>query len=377
MTRILLFLFLVPFISCKENSTSNNERMLKIKEKELELREREIALREKENLKPLTKENNSLSELFRENKDAVFLVFAGNDYSSSQGSGFFIREDGIGVSNYHVFEDAEQALIKTNDGKSYMITEILNYSKEKDFIVFKISNTTNNNFKSVVFANISPEIGEDCFAIGNPKGLEQTLSKGIISAFREDYIQTTAQITHGSSGGALFNNKGEVIGITTMGLNEADLNFALNTVNFDFYRENKIRRSPIAVQKNHDFNKTAIQVIENYFTALSENDFARLETIFANRLTRFYNEFNFSKQKAIADHKNYAKTYPYPKCKIDYNSIKMNRDYDGSILINLYMDFTIKKNSWNASKTFTYDMYIKLNSNFEINSVFTNIINSK
>lgn len=73
-------------------------------------------------------------------------------------------------------------------------------------------------------------VGEDVFAIGNPKGLEHTLSKGIVSSYRENntMIQTTTEITHGSSGGPLFNMQGEVIGITTSGVGEANLNFAMN-----------------------------------------------------------------------------------------------------------------------------------------------------
>lgn len=73
-------------------------------------------------------------------------------------------------------------------------------------------------------------VGEECFTIGNPKGLNQTLSKGIVSGYRDfnKLIQTTTEITHGSSGGPLFNKKGEVIGITTSGLGEANLNFAIN-----------------------------------------------------------------------------------------------------------------------------------------------------
>jgi serine protease Do len=136
--------------------------------------------------------------------------------------------------------DAENAIIYTNTGKRYMISEIVNYSRESDYVVFKISNSASNNFKPVKFAKSNPKIGEDCFAIGNPRGLTQTLSKGIISGYRENYIQTTAQITHGSSGGALFNNDGEVVGITTMGFKDADLNFALNTVNFDFFNEESL-----------------------------------------------------------------------------------------------------------------------------------------
>jgi len=66
--------------------------------------------------------------------------------------------------------------------------------------------------------------------------LSQTLSTGIISGFREDgnLIQTTAEITYGSSGGALFNKRGEVIGMTTSGFGNASLNFAINIKNVDY-----------------------------------------------------------------------------------------------------------------------------------------------
>ncbi|MEI6124076.1 MAG: trypsin-like peptidase domain-containing protein [Bacteroidota bacterium] len=77
---------------------------------------------------------------------------------------------------------------------------------------------------------LPPVIGENVFAIGNPEGLEKTLSRGIVSNNKDkNYIQTDTPITHGSSGGPLFNYKGEVVGITTASLGkEGSLFFCIN-----------------------------------------------------------------------------------------------------------------------------------------------------
>ncbi|MBU4288556.1 MAG: S1C family serine protease, partial [Proteobacteria bacterium] len=74
-------------------------------------------------------------------------------------------------------------------------------------------------------------VGERVVVIGNPKGLENTVADGLVSAIREvngtKMLQISAPITHGSSGGAMFNSRGEVVGITSLGLGEANLNFAV------------------------------------------------------------------------------------------------------------------------------------------------------
>lgn len=174
----------------------------------------------------------SLSELYEKSKNTVFLVAVySSDTDYAQGSGFFLTKEGIGVSNYHVFENGikNQAYIRTIDGHQYYVEKIIHYNIELDFIVFKIQNN-HSDFPYVQLAPNAPSVGEDVFAIGNPKGLEHTLSKGIVSSYRAEryQIQTTTEITHGSSGGPLFNMKGEVIGITTSGVGEANLNFAMN-----------------------------------------------------------------------------------------------------------------------------------------------------
>jgi len=174
--------------------------------------------------------NSTLSKLFDKNRKFVVLIYTQDNETTYQGSGFIVSSNGVCVSNYHVFEGTSLGLeqIKLYDGSIYKISEVLEKSKKNDYIIFKLKNYKNTSSLKVALA--SPAIGSSVFAIGNPEGLEHTLSSGIISQYRagNSLIQTTTEITHGSSGGPLFNSKGEVIGITTAGLKEANLNFCIN-----------------------------------------------------------------------------------------------------------------------------------------------------
>jgi serine protease Do len=181
------------------------------------------------------KKTTDLPTLFKSCKKAVFLIESSDHNGTSQGSGFFISSDGTAITNYHVYEGKywQTAKVFTEDG-SYDIETILEKNEEKDYIIFKVRSFS-NNFPVAKIASYVPEIGENVFAIGNPEGFSKTLSNGIISGYRPSksfgenfYIQTNTAITHGSSGGPLFNSKGEVIGITTLGLQEGSLFFAIN-----------------------------------------------------------------------------------------------------------------------------------------------------
>lgn len=173
----------------------------------------------------------TLSELYQKSGPAVFTILATSDQGLVQGSGFFISQDGIAISNYHVLEGVylDQAEIRMEDGSQVRIKEILARNSVEDYIVFKVV-LDHQDFPSLPLAPQEAEIGEKVFAIGTPEGLEQTLSEGIISGYRDSrtIIQTTADIEPGSSGGPLLNMRGEVIGITTATLGEANLNFAVN-----------------------------------------------------------------------------------------------------------------------------------------------------
>ena len=173
-----------------------------------------------------------LNQLYNKYKSSVFLIYTSDGSKGYQGTGFFISRDGLAISNYHVFEGTSQGLevIQTIDNRQFKIAEVLDTSKEYDYIIFRVNTGDYHIENPIPIASQRPQIGDDVFFFCYPKGLANTLSKGIVSSFRDDYnrIQTTAEITHGSSGGPLMNMNGEVIGITTSGYAEANLNFAIN-----------------------------------------------------------------------------------------------------------------------------------------------------
>jgi serine protease Do len=185
---------------------------------------------EDKNLPPdkTEEKKKSLEELYPKLVKSVFIVYSfKNEMEYAQGSGFMIAPN-IGITNYHVLrEDWTNVILK--DENYYRIVKILNYSESEnlDYVIFQTEFETTEYLK---ISSESPKIGEDIFAIGIPKGLENSLTKGAISAFRSNNrIQIDATIDHGSSGGPLFNLHGEVIGITSSGLGTgSDLNFAID-----------------------------------------------------------------------------------------------------------------------------------------------------
>lgn len=174
----------------------------------------------------------SASEIFEKYAPAVFKIHAVGGYTSSQGSGFFISSDGVAVSNYHVFEGTTKGYeqIILNDGTVCKVEQVYHYSKEEDFIIFKVA--LSSKVRYIPIAASSPKVGEKVFTIGSPRGLDNTLSSGEVSQLRDngDVIQINAPVDHGSSGGVLLNAYGEAIGITSAGIDDspANLNFAIN-----------------------------------------------------------------------------------------------------------------------------------------------------
>ncbi len=177
--------------------------------------------------------SNSLKELspkdiYKKYNNAVFLIYTNNGEQIAQGSGFIVSNDGIAVSNYHVFKDTYKGLeiVKFPNGETYKIKEVYGFSEKYDYIVFKLDGYS-FDYIPVHIGDI--EIGDEVFAIGSPRGLVNTISNGLISQHHDGFIyQISVPIDHGSSGGALINKYGEVIGITSGGIDtsQANLNFA-------------------------------------------------------------------------------------------------------------------------------------------------------
>lgn len=170
------------------------------------------------------------TEIFEEYASAVFMVFTSDGTNAFQGSGFFIDKKGLAVSNYHVFKGTtigKEKIKLLGSDVAYNVSEIIERNSEKDFILFRVD-CSNSSFIPV--AKSKPKVGEIVFAIGSPRGLENTFSSGEVSQWRGDYLmQISNSIDHGSSGGALLNQYGEVIGITSgtfVPNSQANLNYA-------------------------------------------------------------------------------------------------------------------------------------------------------
>lgn len=184
-----------------------------------------------------------LTEIISKSEKAVCLIktFDKNRALQNIGTGFFIDSIGTCVSNYHVLKDYVDAEIITHDGRTYKIDKTLKSSSESDIIVFKIEADTVLNFLQI--QKLLPEKGENILVIGNPVGLEWSVSEGIISSVRETLIgnvlQITAPISPGNSGSPVLDYHGNVIGIATFLITEGqNLNFALHISVLDSVRSN-------------------------------------------------------------------------------------------------------------------------------------------
>jgi Trypsin-like peptidase domain len=211
----------------------------------------------------------NLSGKFETSKVSVLMIYTARDTNVSQGSAFLIANEGMAISNYHVFKNKDEAIAIDYKGKKYEKISIIYANEDLDYIVFRIHGI---KLPPLKIAKMQPPIGEPCFAIGNPLGYDQTLSTGIISGYRDNdnYIQTSAEITHGSSGGPLFNNDAEVIGITTSGAGTANLNFAVNLLKIDLdFIKNRVSAYPDQIVKQFLKNLGSQQFNNAY--ALSDN----------------------------------------------------------------------------------------------------------
>lgn len=191
----------------------------------------------------------SIKELTEKFGEGVVLV----QTPGGLGSGFIVNENGFCVTNYHVVEKetrvATTIFHRGEDGsfdrRRIDDVRIVALNPFFDLALLQIPVQKDLAFKPVYLAaDEDLQEGEEVFAIGNPLGLERSVSQGIIGTknrnFRgQVYIQTTAEINPGNSGGPLFNARGEVIGVTNMKLLFAEgLGFAIPTPYVKLFLDN-------------------------------------------------------------------------------------------------------------------------------------------
>jgi tetratricopeptide (TPR) repeat protein len=167
-------------------------------------------------------------QVYSSSQDSVFLVYL-NDSSgtpSALGSAFLVAPRLL-VTNAHVAEAGSPVLAV---GPVRIPLKVVRIDQNNDLAILSVDVDLTSKPLPLASGDVSP--GEQVFAIGNPEGLEKTISQGIVSGLRKregrDLLQITSPISHGSSGGPILNAKGEVVGVAVGTLEEGqNLNFAI------------------------------------------------------------------------------------------------------------------------------------------------------
>ena len=179
-------------------------------------------------------DQKDLSSLVKKVSPSVVLINTFDRQGKAVGlaTGFFIDEGHTIVSNYHVVKGAAKVEARLPSGETVPIEGIVAEKRDRDLVLLAIG-VSGRSFPALKFAAGRVEVGQPVAVIGNPLGLEGTVSEGIISAIRYSskygkILQITAPISKGSSGSPVVNIKGEVVGVTTfLAEGGQNLNFAI------------------------------------------------------------------------------------------------------------------------------------------------------
>lgn len=253
-------------------------------------------------------------EIYNNAKNSIVYVYTYDDNNDiiGFGSGVVISNTGIIYTNYHVINSSSKIEIR-NENQIINDVKIIGFDNEKDVAVLKIPYGL---IPALNISNSEIKIGQKVYSLGNPLGYENTFAEGIISGIRKNgEIQFTAPISEGSSGGALLNSKGELIGISNSGyLFAQNINFAV----------------PIDEFKKFDYSEINI---EHYFNLINQISNIYLNKKDLSELNDLIEELkNYSiKNKFI--YYFFGKLYDY--CKKYDSSLKYY-----TIAIDLYPNFT-------------------------------------
>ena len=170
-------------------------------------------------------------EIVEKASRSVVLVKGTTDSGGSLGSGFLLSSDGKIATNLHVIRDLKTGGVQLPSGEIFDTFSILAFDERKDLAILQIAGFDLPAIELGNSNDIKP--GEPVIAIGSPRGLQGTVTAGIISSIRDDaagfrVIQTDAAANPGNSGGPLMNAKGQVIGVVSSKLKASEgLNFAV------------------------------------------------------------------------------------------------------------------------------------------------------
>lgn len=207
------------------------------------------------------------------------------------GSGFFVSNRGDILTNYHVIEGGHWIIASPYKGDPFYVL-VKDTDKSRDMALLVMSEPMATPFLPI--KDSLPRQGEAVMAVGNPKGLDRTVSNGIVSAFRDDdtLVQFTAPISPGSSGGALIDSDGNVIGMPTGVLGDGqNLNFAIASPvlnRFFMGAKNKVSEAMPKMTSRRPESSSILQEDKNLLFVRSDSSYEvylDLERIFYDKET--------------------------------------------------------------------------------------------
>lgn len=199
------------------------------------------------------------AEILTEKGPMVALLVSADDETLGLGSGFLVKDGSMLITNYHVIAGAKRLLVKLSDGSIIEVSTVAAFDADKDLAAVVIPSGPRVGLQ--LGDSDAVHVGEPIVVISNPKGLEHSVSNGLISGIRNDeklpkILQISAPISPGSSGGPVFNQRGEVIGVVSFYLEGGqNLNFAIPS---NFVKELLKRNTNVAladVPKIHEGGK--------------------------------------------------------------------------------------------------------------------------
>lgn len=242
-----------------------------------------------------------LPELVRRIKPSAVAIetFDARGEKLSRGSGFFIDSDRV-VTNRHVIEGAHRAEVHSYTGTVYAVKGVLAVDAEGDLALLKVEAPA-SHVRPLPLDRTSPQEGESVVVIGNPFGLEGSVTNGIVSAVRDiptfgRIIQITAPISPGSSGSPVVNMQGQVIGVATLQITGGQsVNFAIPSERISQLQIASLMSLPeLAASAGRNKRAKAVQFFRDGLSFLSRDDCERALPYF---------------EKAVDSDSNYAEAW--------------------------------------------------------------------
>jgi tetratricopeptide (TPR) repeat protein len=243
-----------------------------------------------------------LPELVRRIKPSAVAIetFDARGEKLSRGSGFFIDVDRV-VTNRHVIDNAFRAEVHSYAGNIYQVKGVIAVDAEGDLALLRIE-APPNQVRPLLLDKTSPQEGESVVVIGNPLGLEGSVTNGIVSAVRDiptfgRIIQITAPISPGSSGSPVVNMQGQVIGVATLQITGGQsVNFAIPSERISQLQGAGplLALSDLVAASGRDKRAKAVQAFRDGLSFLSQDDCEKALPYF---------------EKAVQSDSNYAEAW--------------------------------------------------------------------